>query len=177
MAVLGRDRDALSRRLRSCIHMASASPTSAANLRRPLCGRCWQPSDPDTIGRSRSYFRQARHVAHRPVCAGIRPKALPPVCEPAKPSSRRRERKSVGLSSTADAFRIEVGEASPHMAALTNELAATRADVARQIETIARLEQELSASRAETARQAEAVRAFQQQCAGATSDSMRFVAF
>ena len=126
-------------------------------------------SAPDTISRVRSYFSRLgtsiidRFAWHQAEAIAARVRA----CEAELEATRAEIRRLVG---TGDAFLVEVGEASPHMAALTDELAATRADVARQIETVARLEQELSASRAETARQAEAVRAFQQQCAGATSE-------
>jgi hypothetical protein len=55
-------------------------------------------SDPDAIGRIRSYFRQARHVARRPLCASSGGGHCQPSARPVKRSSTPRERSSVGRS-------------------------------------------------------------------------------
>jgi predicted nucleic acid-binding Zn-ribbon protein len=92
-------------------------------------------SDPDAIGRIRSYFaRLGTSLVDR-----------------------------FARSQAADSHRIELGNATARVALLEGELARTKTDTEWQIEGAAKLQRELSASRAEAARQAEAAARLQQE--------------
>ena len=119
-------------------------------------------SDPDAIGRIRSYFarlgtslvdrfarRQAEDIASR-----VR------ASEAELDATRAELRRQV---EAADSYRLELGNATARVALLEDELTRTKADIAYQIEGAAKLQRELSASRAEAARQAEAAARLQQE--------------
>jgi len=138
-------------------------------------------SDPDTIGRIRSYFarlgtslvdRFARTQAEG--IAAARVTVLEGELTRTKADIAWQIEGAAKLQRELSASRAEAARQAEAAARLQQELfSASRAEASRQVNAVAALEQELSASRAEAARQTDTIGALQQQCAAARSELAR----